>query len=97
MSEMNDRTFHLTVVTPQQIFFDGQVRALLAPGGAGSFGLLVNHAPMISTLLPGRLVLTSAEGEKQFLTIGPGFLDVLNNEVTLVTESVTEEEGKKSH
>jgi len=52
---------------------------------------------MISTLLPGRLILTSANGEKQFLTIGSGFLDVLNNEVTLVTESVTEEEAKKPH
>lgn len=92
----DDKTFHLTVVTPQRVFFDGQVRALLAPGGAGSFGILVNHAPMISTLLPGRLVLTSAEGEKQFLTIGSGFLDVLNNEVTLVTETVAEEEAKKT-
>jgi len=97
VSDISDNTFHLTVVTPQQVFFDGRVRALLAPGGAGSFGLLVNHAPMISTLLPGRLVLTFAEGEKQFLTIGSGFLDVLNNEVTLVTESVTEAEAKKNH
>ncbi len=93
---MNDNTFHLTIVTPQRVFFDGQVRSLLAPGGAGSFGILVNHAPMISTLLPGRLVLTQADGEKQFLSIGSGFLDVLNNEVTLVTETVAAEEAQKT-
>ena len=96
MNDMSEHTFHLTIVTPQRVFFEGQVRSLLAPGGAGSFGILVNHAPMISTLRPGRLVLTSSEGEKNILSIGAGFLDVLNNEVTLVTETVTAEEAKKT-
>ncbi len=93
---MSDLTFHLTLVTPEKVFFDGQMRSLVAPGGAGSFGVLANHAPLISTLLPGRLVLTSPDGKKQVLSIGPGFLDVLNNEVTLVTETITQEENSKS-
>ena len=93
---MSERTFHLTVVTPQRVFFDGQISALLVPGGAGRFGILVNHAPLISTLLPGRLVLTTPDGKKQSLMIGGGFVDVLNNEVTLVTETVTSEDAQKS-
>lgn len=93
---MTDRTFHLTVVTPEKIFFEGEMRSLVAPGGGGSFGVLANHAPLISTLLPGRLVLTPPEGKKQFLTIGSGFLDVSNNEVTLVTETITQEDPQKS-
>jgi len=93
---MADLTFRLTVVTPEKVFFDGQVRSLVAPGGGGSFGVLANHAPLISTLLPGRLVLTPPEGKKQFLSIGSGFLDVLNNEVTLVTENITQEDSSAS-
>ncbi len=93
---MTDLTFHLIVVTPEKIFFDGQMRSLVAPGGAGSFGVLANHAPLISTLLPGRLVLTPPDGKKQFLTIGSGFLDILNNEVTLVTETIIQESSSES-
>ncbi len=93
---MSENTFHLTLVTPEKIFFDGPMRSLVAPGGGGSFGVLANHAPLISTLLPGRLVLTPPEGKKQFLTIGSGFLDVLNNKVTLVTESIKQEDNSLS-
>lgn len=93
---MSSRTFHLTVVTPQKVFFDGQVGSIVAPGGAGSLGVLANHAPLLSTLCSGRLVLTKPDGEKEYLTIGPGFLDVLNNEVTLLTESVESEAPLKS-
>ncbi len=93
---MSEQTFHLTVVTPESIFFEGQIRSVTVPGGGGSFGILANHAPIVSTLLPGRLVLTTIEGKKRVLTIGSGFLDALNNEVTLVTETVTSESDIKS-
>ncbi len=93
---MSEHTFHLTVVTPEQIFFEGDIRSMIVPGGAGSFGVLANHAPIISTLLSGRLVLTTVEGKKRTLKIGPGFLDGLNNEVTLVTETVTPMDSEQS-
>lgn len=84
---MAEKTFHLTVITPDRIFFDGPVRSIVAPGGDGSLGVLVDHAPLITTLQPGRLSITSAEGKVQFFLIGPGFLDILKNEVVLLTES----------
>ncbi|MFQ5781113.1 MAG: ATP synthase F1 subunit epsilon [Nitrospiria bacterium] len=95
MGELNrdEKTFHLIVITPEQVFFDGLVRSIVAPGGIGSLGVLVNHAPLITTLVPGRLVITSPEGEKQHLSIGSGFLDILNNQVTLLTESVSQDQS----
>jgi len=93
---MNGKTFHLTVITPGQVFFDGQVGSLTAPGGAGSFGVLANHAPLISTLLPGRITFTTAEGKKQTFEIGSGFIDIMKNDVTLLTESITSEDPSKS-
>lgn len=87
---MSEKTFQLSVTTPEQVFFEGPVRSIVAPGGLGRLGVLVNHAPLITTLVPGRLVITSAEGEKRELSIGPGFLDVFNNQVTLLTESVSQ-------
>ncbi|TAK09628.1 MAG: ATP synthase F1 subunit epsilon [Candidatus Manganitrophaceae bacterium] len=84
---MADKTFHLTVITPDRVFFDGSVRSIVAPGGAGSLGVLVDHAPLITTLQPGKLSVTSAEGKVQSFLIGSGFLDILKNEVVLLTES----------
>jgi len=92
---MASKTFHLTVITPEQIFFEGQVASITAPGGAGSLGVLANHAPLLSTLQPGRLILTKADGKKQTFTVGSGFLDIFNNEVTLLTESVQADPNSK--
>lgn len=85
---MAQRTFHLTVVTPERVSFDGPVQSIVAPGGAGSLGVLVDHAPLITTVAPGRLDLTLGDGTKESFMIGPGFLDILKNEVTLLTQSV---------
>jgi F-type H+-transporting ATPase subunit epsilon len=85
---MAEKTFHLTVITPERVSFDGTVRSIVAPGGAGSLGVLVDHAPLITTLLPGKLDLTLPDGATKSFVIGPGFLDIFKNQVTLLTESV---------
>jgi len=81
------KTYYLSVVTPQEIFFQGDVASLIAPGATGSFGVLADHAPIISTLVAGSFTLTTEEGQRQF-QIGPGFLDVVNNQATLLTTSI---------
>jgi len=83
------KTYHLTVITPQEIFFQGHVVSLIAPGEAGSFGVLSDHAPIISTLVSGPFTLTTPEEEKRQFQIGPGFLDVVNNQATLLTTSIS--------
>ncbi len=80
--------YHLTVVTPQSVVFDGEAVSLIAPGGAGSLGVLANHAPLVTTLAPGRLTVTLPAGEARSFEIGAGFLDVLKNEVTVVSSLV---------
>jgi len=90
---VSEKTFQLSVTTPEQIFFEGPVRSIVVPGGLGRMGVLVNHAPLITTLEPGSLVITSPEGEKRELRIGPGFLDVFKNQVTLLTETVSQEQS----
>jgi F-type H+-transporting ATPase subunit epsilon len=81
-------TFHLTIVTPEKIFFDGEVVSLTAPGGAGYLGVLAHHAPLLTTLVPGRLTFLASDAGERQVEIGPGFLDVSQNRATLLTESV---------
>jgi len=82
-------SFHLSIVTPEKVFFEGDVVSLVAPGAAGYLGVLAHHAPLLTTLLPGRLRFQSAVGAESEVEIGPGFLDVTQNRATLLTESIT--------
>jgi len=80
--------FHLTVITPQRVVLNTEVTAIVVPGEDGHIGVLANHAPLITTLTPGRLAVTLASGERQTFQIGSGFLDVLSNEATLLTQTL---------
>ena len=83
-------SFHLTIVTPEAVFFQGEVLSLVAPGQNGRFGILANHAPLISTMTAGTFMVTAQDATKKSYQIGTGFLDVLKNNVTLLTTSISE-------
>ncbi len=78
--------FQLTVVTPEQVVFDSPARSLIAPGGAGYLGVLVGHAPLLTTLVSGKLTVTDPQGRREEFRIGPGFMDVMANQVTVLTQ-----------
>ena len=64
--------------------------SIRAPGGLGSFGVLYNHAPMVSTLQPGKLIWRHTDGSSRTLMVGTGVVEVSKNRVTLLTSSVSE-------
>lgn len=85
---MSDSLIHLEIVTPGRIVFAGDVKSFTAPGSEGSFQILRNHAPFISTIIPGSVKFTSADGEtKNFVTSG-GTVEVHNNKITMLAESI---------
>lgn len=65
--------------------FKGNVENVLVPGELGEFEILMNHAPIISTLIKGRIVYTIGS-EKKEITINGGFVEVKKNEVNLCVE-----------
>ena len=80
--------FQLDIVTPESAIFSGKVSAVKIPGSNGSFSVLHNHAPLISSLSQGDLEITEEAGNKlTFLTKG-GVAEVINNKVTILIESV---------
>ena len=80
---------NLIVLTPEQEYYKGEVRAVTVPGISGRFEVLDNHAPIVSALVSGQVSIRSAEGTKQF-SIEKGFIEVLNNEVALLVQGLTE-------
>lgn len=79
----------LTILTPEKKLYEGDVTGVQVPGAAGSFEMLNNHAPIISALDKGTVKVTAPTGVKRF-EIQSGFVECLNNNVTVLVEGAKE-------
>ncbi|MBP7270791.1 MAG: ATP synthase F1 subunit epsilon [Bacteroidia bacterium] len=77
----------LEIITPDKKVYAGEVSSVAVPGTNGSFQVLKNHAPIISSLLNGKVKVKDKEGEKIF-TVKGGVVENLNNKVVILAESV---------
>ncbi|MFN3648800.1 MAG: F0F1 ATP synthase subunit epsilon [Armatimonadota bacterium] len=84
---MAARTFTVDIVTPDRVVLSEEATSLVAPGINGSFGILPNHAPFLSELEPGELRFRRDGGHEARLAIGGGFLQVFNNQVTVLADT----------
>ena len=84
--------FNVEIVTPERVVLRDEVTSLVAPGVLGSFGVLVNHAPMLAELTPGELRFRKNSAEEVRMSIGGGFLQVFNNQVTVLADSAEKPE-----
>src|SRR5471030_3053749 len=78
-------TFHLELVSPQQVTFSGDVDQVDVPGAEGDFGVLAGHAPFVSTVRPGILTIHSASGEQKIVVLG-GFAEVSADGLTVLAD-----------
>lgn len=72
----------LEIISAEKVLFKGDVRRVTLPGSLGTFTVLEQHAPLISTLTHGDVVYATGGGEKQ-LTIDSGVVEVLDNRVVV--------------
>ena len=75
----------LRIVSPERIVFTGEVDSVMVPGSVGPFEILNHHAPIISTLVEGKVAYT-VKGVKTELQIVGGFVEVKKNNVDLCVE-----------
>ncbi len=77
----------LEILTPEKKLFSGEVFGVQMPGLSGSFEVLDKHAPLVSALKQGRIkVLRDKQNHAAFYDIQGGFVEVLNNKVTVLVE-----------
>lgn len=77
---------HLDIVSPDKNIFSGAVKSIQLPGTAGSFGILNNHAPLISTLKGGKIKIKDSSDKEVFFEIKGGVVEVLKNKVVILAE-----------
>ncbi|WP_028909980.1 ATP synthase F1 subunit epsilon [Prevotella sp. AGR2160] len=75
----------LKIVSPEKVVYQGPVENVTVPGTLGSFEILNNHAPIISSLEAGRVTYTTDQGRQQ-MDIEGGFVEVKKNVVNLCVE-----------
>lgn len=75
----------VSVISPEQVLYEGEAESVVAPAFDGSLGILTGHAPMVTLLGRGTLRLARRGAEERF-TVAGGFLQVAENRVRVVTE-----------
>ncbi|NMW20534.1 MAG: ATP synthase F1 subunit epsilon [Chlorobiaceae bacterium] len=85
----SDKGFNIEIVTPQKLYFSGEVISITAPGESGQFQVLKNHAPLLSSLKNGKVKLALADRTEQSFSISDGFFEVSGNKAILLTENIS--------
>ena len=80
---------HLTISAPDQQIFEGTVEKVTVPGSAGTFQVLKDHAPLVTTLQQGTIVYQVA-AEAHRLAIEKGLIEIADNRITILLEDNTQ-------
>jgi F-type H+-transporting ATPase subunit epsilon len=78
----------VSVISPEAVLFEGETDSIVAPAYDGEIGILSGHAPLMALLGNGELRLGAGGTGKRF-TVSGGFLQVVNDDVRVVTEKAT--------
>ncbi len=85
---------YLEIVTPEEKLYSGEVDVVTFPGVEGSFQVLNNHAPLISTLAEGTLKYKNTKSKNSdsgFFHITGGVVEVMRNNITVLVEGTRQE------
>ena len=75
------------IVTAERTVFQDEVDMVVAPGIEGQLGILPNHAPLMTSLTYGELIIHREGKEDEFIAIGGGFLEVGPEHVIILADS----------
>ena len=76
----------LEIITAEREVFADDVDIVVAPGIEGELGILPHHAPLMTVLQPGEILIRK-DGEPSYLAVTGGFMEVMANQVTILAEA----------
>ena len=78
----------LEIISPDKKLYSGEIISLQVPGSKGSFEILKNHAPIISTLEKGTINILAEDGKKTFFEIDGGVIEAKKNKIIVLAEPI---------
>ncbi|WP_229051345.1 F0F1 ATP synthase subunit epsilon [Aeromicrobium sp. Leaf350] len=79
-------TLQVELVAADRVVWSGEAVRVLARTASGDLGVLANHAPLLSVLVPGVVEIEASGGERVRAAVGDGFLSVADNRVSVLSE-----------
>jgi F-type H+-transporting ATPase subunit epsilon len=81
-------SFHFDLVSPEKLAFSGEVDQVDIPGAEGDFGVLAGHAPVVATVRPGVLTVTTGGKHEKIIVLG-GLAEVSEKGLTVLADVAT--------
>jgi F-type H+-transporting ATPase subunit epsilon len=84
------KTFHIDVVSAEELIYSGEARFVALPGEAGELGILAGHTPLITRIKPGAVRIERPDGasnEEDFVFVAGGVLEVQPGHVTVLADT----------
>ena len=75
------------ILTLEKVLFSKEAKSIIVPGENGTFEMLDNHAPIISTLQKGTLKITDSNNQKTSFELTGGSVEMSNNKVTILADT----------
>jgi len=88
MEETSGRKLQVSIISPIAVGFEGEGESVIAPAYDGQLGILYGHAPMMVLLGTGEVVVRDGGTVRRF-HVSRGFLQVVDNEVSVLAEEVS--------
>ena len=86
---MASNTFSLKIISANRVFFTGRCQSVIVPGYDGQKEVLAHHENMVIAVNEGEMrFLPEEESEWQYAVVGIGFIEIINNRVTLLVEEI---------
>jgi F-type H+-transporting ATPase subunit epsilon len=80
----------IDIITPDKKVYEGDIKSVRVPGKKGSFQVLKDHAPIISTLDGGLVTVVDQDGVQKIFEISGGVIEVKANKIILLADSAKE-------
>ena len=84
----------LDIVTPLGRIFEGEVKEVYFPGIEGEFGVLDEHAPLMTTLMPGVITIKKEDNSEENIAINSGYVEVTPKHVNVLVDGAEPISGK---
>ena len=78
----------LEIITPEKTVYTGEIKLIRVPGSDGSFEVLSNHAPIISTLTKGDIKVVTEDNKENHFEINGGVIEVRENKIIVLGEFI---------
>ena len=80
------------ILTPDKELYSGPVNSVIVPGVVGQFEIRKGHAPIVSSLAKGEVRIKTDTGEQKSFQIARGFVEVLNDDVSVLVKEPKKED-----